>query len=196
MRVCLYGAAGSGKSTTASRLFADLRLREALHQRLSATAGRKAPRVVIELVTEVIKPWAYMKREVRSFDAVHIFGQQIHNEDFLFQHGVHHIVTDSPMHLQAFYAHLYEKDFWQDLLSISNKWELSHPAINIFLDGSNVPYEEEGRYQTKQEANNLSLQMRRFLDEHLPVPYQVLDTTDYEAVKGHVIAKIPLEVIK
>jgi GTPase SAR1 family protein len=178
MRICLYGAAGCGKSTTAARLFVDLRLREF------------EPRPIIELVTEVIKPWAYMKREVRSFDQVHIFGQQLHNEDFLFQHGVNHIVTDSPLHLQCFYTRLYRKEFWQDLLSISNKWEISHQSLNIFLDGSNIPYEEEGRYQTKPEADAIGRDMQKFLNEHLPASYQVFDTTDYETIKGYVLAHL------
>jgi hypothetical protein len=175
MRICLFGAAGSGKSTTAARLFADLRLRDNLLQ--SWAVNKK---VIYELVTEAIKPWAYMKRPCRSYDGVHIFGNQLHSEDFLFQHGVDHIVTDSPMHIQCFYAWHFKAPFWQELVSIANKWELSHPSVNVFLDGSNIPYEAEGRYQTHDEAKQIAGLMQQFLDDHMTVPYHRILTEDYE----------------
>jgi hypothetical protein len=56
-RISLFGSAGSGKSTMAARLYADLKMQ-----------GQD-----IELIQEYIKPRAYEKRFPTSFDQVHIF---------------------------------------------------------------------------------------------------------------------------
>ena len=89
-RICLYAGAGAGKSTTAARIFADLKIK-----------GYKT-----EYVSEFIKSWAYQGRFPKSFEQMYVFAQQTYLEDSLMPH-VDSIVTDSPILLNVAYSKKY-----------------------------------------------------------------------------------------
>ena len=57
MRISLFGGPGSGKSTTAARLFSELKERH----------------YSVEHVSEYVKSWTYMNRKPKGFDQVYIF---------------------------------------------------------------------------------------------------------------------------
>jgi nicotinamide riboside kinase len=86
-RISLFGGAGSGKTTMAARLFADLKM-----------LGWD-----VEHIQEYIKARAYEKRFPTSFDQVYVFGNQLHREDRLLHH-VNLVVTDSPVLMNLAYA--------------------------------------------------------------------------------------------
>lgn len=168
MRICFYGGPGCGKSTMASRIFADLKIRN----------------YSIELVHEYIKKWAYMKRVPKSFDQVYIFAQQLHSEDLIFQSGVEHIVTDSPLFMQPFYSKTYNFDFWDNLMLIARKYEEKQPSLNIFLERA-VEYQQNGRYENADQALDRDQKMREFLQEQ-EVPFVVFKPTDYDNILNYV----------
>jgi len=165
MRICLYAGACAGKSTVAKGLAYEL--------------GRKGYR--IELVGEYIKKWAYEKKVPKSFDQLYIFGKQVNAEDYLLQSGgVDHIVTDSPILMQAFYARKFEFPCWKQLLEIAQVFDATHPALNIFLDREGIPYVQDGRYEDEATARENDANMRLFLDEH--VDYVVMKSKDVPGI--------------
>jgi len=165
MRINLWGGAGCGKSTTAARLFADL----------------KAKNYSIELCAEYIKSWAYQKRVPKSFDQVYIFGKQLHAEDMTFQSGVEHLVTDSPLMMQIVYAQKYKLPVWDDLLEICDAFEEQHPSINIMLDRTGITYQQNGRYETLEQAEEIDRMMRGFLEKHTD-KLHIVKARDYEYI--------------
>ena len=56
-RICFYGAPGSGKSTVASYIFAELKMLN----------------YNVEFVSEYVKRWTFIKREPQPFDQVFLF---------------------------------------------------------------------------------------------------------------------------
>lgn len=170
MRINFYGGPGCGKSTTASRLFADLRASN-VHS--------------VELVHEYIKKWAYAKRVPKSFDQVYIFGQQLHAEDLIFQSGVHHLVTDSPLCMQPYYSKAYNVPVWNELLMIAKRFETVRPSLNIWLDRTGIPYQQNGRYESEEKAQERDREMQGFLQEHC-IPFKIFKTADYDEIFKYV----------
>ena len=61
-RICIYGGPGSGKSTLAAEMYSLL----------------KKKKRSVELVREWVKNWAYQNKNIKSFDQVLIFANQLH----------------------------------------------------------------------------------------------------------------------
>ena len=173
MRINLYGGPGVGKSNLSSKLYAELDI-----------LGYK-----IELVREYIKKWAYSGKVPRSFDQNYIFSKQLRAEDFYLQHGVDHIVTDSPLPLQCFYAYINHYPVWRELLTIAENYEKKHPSINIFLDREGLEYRGHGRYQNELQALELDTKIKEFLTSH-DISYKVLKTTDYKSIENYITGAI------
>ena len=136
-RICLYGGPGSGKSTTAARVFSEL----------------KEQHYSVEHVSEYVKSWTYMNRAPKGFDQVYIFGKQLEYEHRFISNGVKNIISDSPTFLSGFYAHKYclpgiAESIW-DLCKI---YDREYPCYNIFLERGDKTYHQDGRYQTESEA--------------------------------------------
>lgn len=165
MRINLWAGAGAGKSTLASWLFSQLKMKD----------------YSVELVHEYIKSWAYQKRVPKSFDQVYIFGKQLHAEDMIFQSGVEHLVTDSPLWMQIVYAKRYKLPVWDDLLEICYAWEEEHPSINILLDRSGIQYQTAGRYETLEQARQVDNEMRQFMEDHIP-NFHIVKAREYEYI--------------
>lgn len=139
-RICLYGGPGSGKSTAASFLFAELK-KQQFH---------------VEQVHEYVKSWAHEKRVPTSFDQVYIFGKQLHAEDLLLKSGIPVIITDSPLFLNITYARtLGPTSTYEPLAVIAREFEKVYPAMHVRLKRDGIKYEESGRYQTLEEAEKL-----------------------------------------
>jgi hypothetical protein len=174
MRISLFGGPGSSKSTVAARLFHDAKV-----------AGHN-----VELVGEYIKKWAYINKKAQSFDQVYVFGKQIHKEDRLFQAGVKHIITDSPVLMQCAYAKKYKFECWAELLKIAKEFDVTYPSFNIFLDRGNIPYAaRQGRYENAEEAAEMDKFILGFLGEHLG-KYLVWDASDAKGLSDVVLSAL------
>lgn len=86
----VYGGPSIGKSTVASQLYSQFKLRGAS----------------VEMAHEYVKRWAWEGRPVRAFDAYYILGKQIKEESSLFN-KVDVIISECPVALSATYAELY-----------------------------------------------------------------------------------------
>jgi tRNA uridine 5-carbamoylmethylation protein Kti12 len=91
--ICLWGGPGTGKTTTAASLFAELKKR-----------GYNA-----ELNREYIKDWVWEKRELIDGDQVYITAKQARKERIYMKQGLDFIITDSPLSLTTFYGNIYDK---------------------------------------------------------------------------------------
>ncbi len=89
LRINFYGGPGVGKSALAAKVYAEL---------------SRAGVVLVELVREFVKPWAYEGRKLDRFDQVYTFAQQLWAEHRLFKAGIQVVVTDSPPLLQCVYT--------------------------------------------------------------------------------------------
>lgn len=155
LRICFYGGPGVGKSTLAANVFGTLR-----------QAGMRA-----ELVQEWVKAWAYLGHDIKSFDYVYSFANQLHAEDQLLQAGVEIIVTDSPIYLQCIYALRHRMKAANELWRIAKRFEETYPSLNFLVQRPKYDaYEQTGRYENLDQA----MEMDRFIatclsDWHVPV---------------------------
>jgi AAA domain len=147
----LYGGPGTGKSTTAAKLFAYLKDQD----------------MNCELVTEYVKQWAWENRVPVNYDQFYLFGKQARREYTLFN-KVDYIITDSPVELSGYYAHLYgtpeQDELFKQMINVYRQMCNSHnvDVKNIFLK-TTKPYNPKGRFQTELEAKAVDLDMIEYL---------------------------------
>ncbi len=173
-RVNLFAGASSGKSTCASKLFADLKVKHAN----------------VELVQEYIKTWAYEQKFPTGFDQVYIFGKQLRKEEVVLKNGVDTIITDSPIFLGTCYAEIYEAPAYKALREIVKVFDAAYEPLNIFLDRP-VVYQENGRYQTHEEAKEVDLRILDIL-EKADISFVRFSVEDYEKIRAHVFAALEI----
>lgn len=172
-RINLFGGPGSGKSTTAARLFADL----------------KKDMKRVELVREYVKNWAYENRKITGFDQLYLFAKQLRMEDLLLRNNVDLIVTDSPLSLSTCFAERYGFAGMDSLREIAGTFDEQYPSINIFLARNDKPYVQLGRYETYEQAKELDVAIyQHLMDNGLTVIKLSFDDYDsiYEYVKGKI----------
>lgn len=177
MRICLWAGAGAGKSTLASGVFYKL----------------KCLNLNVELISEYIKTWAYEGKVPKSFDQLFILANQLRSEDIVFQNGVKHIITDSPVLMQVFYSRHHKFPLWQQCLDIAKKFEESYPSLNIFLDRADIAYNPHGRYETESQAREIDEQMKEWISEHSN-GYKVFNAKDLDSIGKFVfetVSKVP-----
>lgn len=174
MRINFFGGPGTGKSTTASWLFSELKLHN----------------VSVEYVSEYVKFWAYQKRKIHKFDQVYLFGKQMHDEYKYLTHGVKNIVTDSPVLLAAIYAGINGlPNIAKSLEEICFSYDQENASFNIILDRGDKKYIQDGRFQTKEQAQEVdkiitSYVYRNYLEKDiLRVNYKDRDTILKEVLK-------------
>lgn len=148
-RINLYAGPCAGKSITASSIFTEFKKR-----------GMK-----IELVSEWIKTWAYQKYQLKSFDQFYCFAKQLRKEDTLLSNGVDIIVTDSPLILNVCYTKKHKFPYWKQCLKVALEFEQKFPSINIFLDRGSLRYNQEGRYENLQEAQQMDKYIKKLLQK-------------------------------
>ena len=163
-RVCFHAGPGSGKSTIAARVFAEMKIR-----------GHDA-----EHITEFVKTMAHEGRFPESFDQVHIFGEQIHREDIALRH-VDFIVTDCPMLMCCAYAKWYKAPGHQHLAEIAFDFETCFPALNFYLERT-VDYKDQGRYQNLEQAKKFDVFLTEFMQEHLQDHWERVEVEDFERI--------------
>jgi len=143
--VNLLGAPGTGKSTTAAKLFAAL----------------KELNVNCELVTEYAKELVWHKRSETMKDELYLFAKQNHRLCML-RDQVEIIVTDRPIILSSLYNQMYgdNSEVFHDLvIHETNKY----PNLNILLNRVK-PYNPKGRVQTEEESDGMKPHITKLLD--------------------------------
>ena len=165
MRINFFGGPSAGKSTTSAWLFSELKMNG----------------YSVEQVTEYVKSWAYLKREIKYFDQIYLFGKQMQYEYRFLEHGAQNIVTDSPVFLSYCYAKKYYPRISSQLLLLCKEYDSVHRPINIFLERKDKPYDTQGRYQSKEEAMEIDRMIKFELSQQGAGPRIV---TDYKNRKG------------
>lgn len=135
-RVNIIAGPGRGKSTLAASLFSEF---------------KNNSKLTVELVTEFVKPWAYIGRVPKCFDQVFITASQMHAESIPLEAGVDLIITDSPLFLGGYYA---SKGLRSTIFDLASKFEVVYPSINIVINWKK-PYVQTGRFQSEIEADNI-----------------------------------------
>ena len=174
----LIGAPAVGKSTTAAKLFGEL----------------KAMNLNVEYSPEVVKTWCYEGRQVNKYDQYYLFGCECHNQSRLFN-SVDFIISDSSPILAAFYNYYYNKgddslssackEFYRKVSSDNIK------VINLYLPRKKK-YVAKGRYQTEEEANEVTTQLQNWLNSE-GYEYTILDCA-YKDRVGSILEIIRKEV--
>lgn len=136
----LYGGSGSGKSTIAALLFAQM----------------KMLRMDVELVREYVKLWAWTGKQIRPADQIYLLGKQSAYESLLYG-KVRFIVTDSPVLLAGAYAEWHSGPEGEYVTQAAESfYKVSQSAygvryLNYFIHRSH-DFDPKGRYETAEEA--------------------------------------------
>lgn len=148
MRLNIFGAPGSGKSKLAYWL-CDVLAREG---------------VVVELVQEVIKPDAYRGEQPTSWGSFTVFARQLRRELRWLEAGVPHLVSDSPLWLQAFYQSDAGLPCAAGVRALARAFDADWPQANVFLRRSTAwPYQAAGRYHDAAASDGVARRLADFL---------------------------------
>ena len=143
----LFGGPGTGKSTLAASLFAEMK--------------RKG--YSVELVTEYPKQMVFEERmNVLTQDQLYVFAKQ-HRKILVLKDTVDYVITDSPFIQGLLYLNkgIYDRISFKKLALNTFR---SYPNTNILLRRC-FPYEQMGRYQNKDEADKISFNVTELLIE-------------------------------
>lgn len=145
----LFGAPGTGKSTTAAGLFSLMKLQ-----------GYN-----VELVTEFAKQLVWSERSLELQDQVYITAKQYHKM-FILRNSVDVIITDSPLLLGKLYTELH-KDLVDNMCTtLFNSFD----NMNILLTRVK-PYYDVGRLQTEEMSDKLQQDIFELLKD---IPHSIL----------------------
>ncbi len=163
----LFGGPGTGKSTTATGVFHELKHLD----------------IECELAYEKAKEYVYEERHKIFTDQIYMFAKQFH-QIFRLMGKVDVIVTDSPILLTPIYD--FEKRESLEKLVIDEHKKMW--SYNVFLKRVKK-YNPNGRNQTEPEAQKIDLEILDLLDKH-QIPYETV-TADRLA-KDHIVKKIQM----
>lgn len=158
----LYGAPGSGKSTTRADVFRLLKQSGVNCEEIA----EKAKELTWEKSFNVLKSQAYL------------FGKQLKWTEIL-DGQVDVAITDSPLLLSEYYGRKYSdypESFYQGIRDISAKYH----TISFFINRSK-PYNPKGRSQTEEEANEVATEMKQMLND-LGVEFTEVDSESAEMI--------------
>lgn len=179
-RINFFSGPGGGKSTLAARLFADM----------------KADGLPAEFVTEVVKQWAYLGHKPEGFDQYFITVSQLRSEDIVLRSIPEAIVvTECPILLGACYAMRYEVPAWRLIAETAMAFEAAYPSLNILISRADLPYKNEGRFQTGGEAFLMDGIVKAMLEQY-KVEFREFRYDDYEGIEalayGEIFNRKPL----
>lgn len=142
--VNLYGGPGSGKSTIAASLFAELKWKG----------------INCELVTEYAKDKVWEGSFNILDNQLYIFAKQ-HHRLFRLKNKVDVIITDSPLLFSLFYG----KDMPQCFKELVISSYKNFNNIDIFLERQKE-YNPAGRMQSELEAKEIDVYLKDILNEN------------------------------
>lgn len=177
----LLGGPGISKSTNAALIYGQMK-----------KAGLK-----VELVREWVKGMAWQGKVPTDIDQVYIFGKQCKLESELYG-KVDWIVTDSPLILNAFYELYYTKNIedcviQEAAIKFLKKVEKKGVKFHNFVLRRTKPYKKEGRFQTEKEANEIDLQIVKYLMDN-NIHHTVIEEDDdnkAQAIVNKVLSRHP-----
>lgn len=152
----LYAGPGSGKSTSAAHMYAEL----------------KREGVNAELVREYVKDWAWDNRKLSTYDQIYVMGKQVRRESMLYG-KVDFIVTDSPVLQGVYYAEKYSPPAVLNGVRSCVSAFLHQAAVDghihhhVFLTRSK-PYQRAGRYETETAAREADVGIKAPLKRSVP----------------------------
>jgi hypothetical protein len=149
----LYGGPGTGKSTTASGVFHELKL-----------AGLN-----VELASEWIKEKVWSELGNVGKNQLYVFAKQ-HNRLWALNGKVEYVITDSPLGMSHYYG---EKAGEPDeFFSLVSKKIKDFNNIHIFLNRTKV-YNEAGRFQNEEQAKEIDLELQVILLKMGKITFQI-----------------------
>lgn len=154
----LFGAPGSGKSTGAAYIFSKLKMNG----------------VNAELVTEFAKDKVWEENGEVFKNQAYLFGKQYFRMSRC-DGKVDVIVTDSPLLLGAYYNK--SKVLGYEFDNVVSRVFQSYRNVNFFIERVK-PYNPAGRLQTEAESNEISRDLRAFLD--------IFDVLIYDTYSGDI----------
>lgn len=145
----LFGASGAGKSTTAAKVFANLK-----------DLGYN-----VELVREYVKEHVWQGGNPVALGQFFVCAEQFRRE-WALDGKVDFVVTDSPWRLAPMYAEVYpDGTSWDKHFTKAYDEITKHRVeINVFVTRSK-PYNPAGRVQTAAESNALAARFHKMLEE-------------------------------
>lgn len=140
----LFGGPGTGKSTTAARLFAELKM------------NNLRAEYVPEFAKDLVYNESYRELEHQEW----IFANQ-HQRMFRLRDKVDIIVTDAPLFNSIVYSGKGEehKDFHSYVFSVFSRYK----NLNIYLERETV-YLQDGRYQDEAGAKKIDDEVLTLFD--------------------------------
>ena len=150
--VNVFGAPGTGKSTTAAGLFYEM----------------KKLKLNVELVTEFAKDMVWEKRFNILDDQLYVLAKQNRRIARLQDHKIDWVITDSPIPLGLCYLkpNLFSENFAKLLIEVFGKYDNYN-----FLLSRNVAYNPIGRNQTESEAIEFDSKVIEILNQH-NIPFE------------------------
>ena len=167
-RINFFGGPGCGKSTVAADTYSALK-RE----------GFK-----VEQVQEYVKTWAYEGRKINEFDQLYILAKQLKKEHLLLSNGVPCIITDSPLLMYLVYSDKKGFPEVEALRKIVMAFENKYPSINIYLNRGNRKYQQEGRFETEEQAKEMDALILKYLQDN-NIVYEEFEYDDYIGIEMH-----------
>lgn len=171
----LFGAPGSGKSTGAAYIFSKLKMNG----------------VNAELVTEFAKDKVWEENAEVFKNQAYLFGKQYFRMSRC-DGKVDVIVTDSPLLLSAYYNK--SKVLGYEFDNVVSRVFQSYRNVNFFIERVK-PYNPAGRLQTEAESNEISRDLRAFLDIFDVLVYDTYsgDIEGYDAIVRDVLNVLSAE---
>ncbi len=157
----IVGGPGAGKSTIASGIFYLLKVH-----------GKE-----VELVSEYAKELVWEKRSYTFEDSLYVTAKQFHHL-YCVRDKIDYIVTDRPLILSTFYHEYWEKQLYPDSWNqafyklVKETWDLFDNEVYIIR--RTVPYNQNGRNETKKQALELDEIFRKEMDNY-GIPYLFID---------------------
>ena len=163
--VNLFAGPGVGKSTTAARVFAELKLKG----------------VNCEMALEFAKDKVWEESFRTIEDQIYIFGKQFHRI-WRLKDKVDVIITDSPLPISIVYDKENSELFHKLIMEQFNKFA----NINYLLERGGE-YQTEGRLQTEEEAKEVDNTVKKVLDKQ-GIKYTILPIDDaYQKITDDII---------
>lgn len=139
----LWGAPGSGKSTTAAGLYFLMKINK----------------YKVELVTEYAKDLVWNNHEAMFGNQISIFAEQNWRLHRLLDKGLDFVITDSPLPLPSFYK---PKGYLQSFDSIVMETFHSYNNLNYFLHRV-ASFEKIGRRHNETESETIAADLQAFM---------------------------------